>query len=128
MSLDDVLTVTEEDKVPICGALTLFTGPVETDIRTLCNLMISISDNTATNRLFDHCTAEGVREGFCSMGLERTALRRKLYDEVSSAAGIQNTICPREIGMLLERLYRKEFISPEISQQALDLLEIQGVE
>lgn len=128
LSLDDLLTVTQEDKVPICGALTLFTGPVETDIRTLCNLMISISDNTATNRLFDHCTAEGIRNGFREMGLDRTALRRKLYDEVSSAAGIQNTICPREIGLLLEQLYRKEFISSEVSQQALDLLLLQQID
>ena len=128
MSLDDVLTVTQEDKVPICGALTLFTGPVDADIRTLCNLMISISDNTATNRLIDHCTIKGVKAGFQAMGLEKTVLRRKLYDEVSSAAGIQNTICPREIGMLLERLYREEFVSPEVSRQALELLLLQQIE
>jgi len=60
--------------------------------------------------------------------LERTVLRRKLYDEVSSAAGIQNTICPREIGMLLEQLYREEFVSPEVSWQALELLLLQQIE
>ena len=128
MSMDDVLTVTQEDKVPICGALTLFTGPVEADIRTLCKLMISISDNTATNRLIDHCTIEGVEAGFRAMGLEKTVLRRKLFDAAASAAGVQNTICPREIGMLLERLYREEFISPEVSREALDTLLLQQVD
>ena len=123
-----VLTVTQEDKVPICGALTLFTGPVEADIRTLCKLMISISDNTATNRLIDHCTIEGVEAGFRAMGLEKTVLQRKLFDAAASAAGVQNTICPREIGMLLERLYREELISPEVSREALDTLLLQQVD
>lgn len=128
MSLDDVLTVTQEDKVPICGALTLFTGPVEADIRTLCKLMISISDNTATNKLIDYCTIDGAEVGFREMGLEKTVLRRKLFDAAASAAGLQNTICPREMGMLLEQLYRKEFVSPEVSREALNALLLQQIE
>ena len=35
-SMDEKLTITQMDKVPICGALTLFTDDVQTDIRTLC--------------------------------------------------------------------------------------------
>jgi len=128
MNMDDRLMVTQEDKVPICGALTLFTGPVEADIRTLCRLMISLSDNTATNRLIDHCTIKGAEAGFRAMGLEKTALRRKLFDAAASAVGVQNTICPAEMGMLLERLYRKEFINPEVSQEALDTLLLQQVD
>lgn len=127
MDLNDLLTVTQEDKVPICGALTLFTGPVEADLRTLCRLMISISDNTATNRLIRHCTIEGAEAGFQAMGLNKTVLRRRLFDSAASAAGIQNTICPAEMGMLLEQLYRKEFVSPEVSQEALDTLLLQQI-
>ena len=127
-SMEDTLTVTEEDKVPICGALTLFTGPVEADLRTLCRLMISISDNTATNRLIRHCTIEGVSSGFRAMGLGKTVLRRRLFDSAASAAGIQNTICPKEMGMLLEKLYRNEFVSPEVCKEALDTLFLQQVD
>ena len=127
-SMEDKLTVTEKDKVPICGALTLFTGPVETDIRTLCRLMISLSDNTATNRLIRHCTIQGAAKGFQTMGLEKTVLRRLLFDSAASAAGIQNTICPREMGMLLEKLYRNEFVSPEVCKEAMDTLFLQQVD
>ena len=122
MSLDDLLLTTDEDKVPSCGALNLFTGSVSTDIRTLCRLMICISDNTATNRLIRHCTIEGIERGFLSMGLEKTKIRRLLFDSAASAKGIQNTVCPREIGTLLERLYRGEFISSEISEYVIGIM------
>ncbi len=127
-SMDDKLLVTKEDMVPICGALTLFTDEVEVDIRTLCRLMISISDNTATNRLIKHCTIEGVGEGFRKMGLEKTVLRRRLFDSAASRAGIQNLICPAEIGMLLEKLYRNEFVSADVCKEAIDTMFLQQVD
>lgn len=122
------LTVTEADKVPVCGALTLFTGNVKADIRTLCNLMISLSDNTATNVLFDYCGEEKLREAFQKMGLRKSVFNRKMFDREKSAAGIQNYICPKEMAMLLEQLYRKEFVSEEVCREALDILLQQQVD
>ena len=127
-SMSDKLMVTEEDKVPICGALTLFTEDIEVDIRTLCRLMISISDNTATNRLIKFCTIEGTSEGFRKMGLEKTVLRRRLFDSAASKAGIQNSICPAEIGMLLEKVYRNEFINTDVCKEVIDTLMLQQVD
>lgn len=128
MSLDDKLTITEADKVPICGALTLFTGDVEADVRTLCKLMISISDNTATNKLIDYSTIPGAQAGFHSMGLEKTQLPRKLFDRTASRAGLRNTICPREIGHLLAMLYRNEFVSEAVCKEIIDTLLLQQVD
>lgn len=128
MSMDEKLTITAADKVPICGALTLFTGEVETDVRTLCNLMISISDNTATNKLIERCTIPGTQEGFRTMGLEKTQLTRKLFDRSASVKGLRNVICPKEIGQLLAMLYRNEFVSPEVCKEAIDTLLLQQVD
>ena len=128
MSLDDKLTITEADKVPICGALTLFTGDVVADVRTLCKLMISISDNTATNKLIDYSTIPGAQAGFRSMGLEKTQLTRKLFDRTASRAGLRNTICPKEIGHLLAMLYRNEFVSEAVCKEIIDTLLLQQVD
>ena len=128
MSLDDKLIITEADKVPICGALTLFTGNVEADVRTLCKLMISISDNTATNKLIDYSTIPGAQAGFRSMGLEKTQLTRKLFDRTASRAGLRNTICPKEIGHLLAMLYRNEFVSEAVCKEIIDTLLLQQVD
>ncbi len=128
MSMEELLTVTAEDKVPICGALTLFTGDVQADVRTLCRLMISISDNTATNRLIDYATIKGAQAGFTSMGLEKTKLTRKLFDQDASRKGLRNVICPREIGELLTKLYRKEYVSDAVCKEAIDTLLLQQVD
>lgn len=128
MSMDELLTITAADKVPICGALTLFTGDVTADVRTLCKLMISISDNTATNRLIDRCTIPAAQAGFRAMGLEKTQLTRKLFDRSASAKGLRNVICPREIGQLLAKLHRNEFVSPEVCREAIDTLLLQQVD
>ena len=122
------LTVEDWEKMPSCGALTLFTGAVEADIQTLCRLMIDISDNTATNKLIRYCSIDGVNTGFAAMGLRKTVLRRLLFDSAASKRGIENTICPKEIGVLLEQLYRKTFVSPAVSAAAVDTLLKQQVD
>ena len=128
MSMNDKLLITSDDKVPICGALTLFTDDVAVDVRTLCRLMISISDNTATNRLIDYSTIPGAQEGFRRMGLQKTKLTRKLFDRAASRSGLRNVICPREIGMLLEKLYRNEFVNEAVCREAIDTLLLQQVD
>ena len=121
------LTVREEEKLPSCGALSLFTGPVEADITSLCRLMIALSDNTATNVLIRHFGMEEVNRGFREMGLRQTVLRRLLFDREASAAGLENTVSPKEMGTLLEQVYRGSFVSPEISRQAMDTLLLQQI-
>ena len=128
MSMDEKLTITQSDKVPICGALTLFTGELQADIRTLCRLMISISDNTATNKLIERSTIPGAQEGFIRMGLEKTRLTRKLFDRIASKAGLRNVISPKEIGKLLAMLHHGAFISKEICKEAIDTLLLQQVD
>ena len=121
-SLDQRLVVEDHEKMPSCGALNSFTGAVEADIMTLCRLMITISDNTATNKLINFCSIPGANAGFREMGLEKTVLRRLLFDSEASARGLENTICPKEMGMLLESLYRETFVSPEVSKTAMNVL------
>jgi beta-lactamase class A len=116
------LVIDNEEKVPSCGAVNLFTSSLKTDVFTLCKLMICISDNTATNRLIRDFGINEIEEGFLKMGLEKTVLRRRLFDSAASSKGIENTICPREIGTLLEKLYTKDFLSEDMSELALNVL------
>ncbi len=122
LELTDKLVTENADKVPSCGALNLFSGAVEADILTLCRLMICLSDNTATNRLIKHFGIDTVNKGFAAMGLEKTKLRRLLFDSEASARGLQNTVCPVELATLLEKLYDGTFINEETSKLAVDIL------
>ena len=122
VSLTEKLTVTEESKMPGCGALKLMTGEFQVDIATACRMMITISDNTATNLLIRRFGIDGLNEGFRRMGLEQTVLRRLLFDAEASARGLENTVSPGEMGMLLEQLYSGNYVNQEVSRMALDVL------
>lgn len=126
-SMDEELKIRQEDKVPICGALTLFTGEPVADVRTLCNLMISISDNTATNKLITHYGISAYEEEFRRIGLKGTKLTRCLFDLDGSARGLENRIVPREIGALLEQIYLRTFVNPEVSKAIEDTLMLQQI-
>lgn len=127
LSLTDKLQVKNDEKCPSCGALYLIWGEYEVEIQSLCRLMIAISDNTATNMLLRHCTIDGVNAGFAEMGLEKTKVCRLLFDSEAAAKGLENTICPKEMAMLLEKLYRGEFINEDVSKYALDILFLQQI-
>lgn len=127
VSWDEIIQVKEEDKVPICGALTLFTGTVEADIRTLCKLMISISDNCATNLLIKRFGIPAYMEEFQHIGLKKTALNRLLFDAEASSRGIENYIVPSEMGQLLEQVYRRQFVSEETSAFIEEVLLLQQI-
>lgn len=126
-SMEEVVTVRGQDKVPICGALTLFTGDVEVDVATLCRLMISISDNTATNVLIAQFGVDRISVELTRMGLSGTRLQRKLWDAEGEQRGLRNTIVPAEIGRLLAQVYRGEFVNQETSDQIRDTLLLQQI-
>ena len=126
-SWEETIRVREEDKVPICGALTLFTGEPEVDILTLCKLMISISDNCATNVLISRFGIPAYMEEFKNIGLKDTALTRLLFDSSASARGLKNYIVPEEMGMLLEQVYRRQFVSEETSALIEEVLLLQQI-
>lgn len=112
----------EADKLPPCGALCFFTGALEVDVHTLCGLMISLSDNTATNLLLRRYGLDLLNEEFRQIGLERSHLERLLFDGDAAGRGLENRIAPREMGDLLEKIYRHEFLSEEISVELERLL------
>ena len=117
LDLYEKLLCRDDDKLPPCGALYFFTGDVEVDINTLCGLMITISDNTATNLLINRLGLDFLNEQFKEIGLKDTHLERLLFDAEGSARGLENRIVPQEIGELLERIYRHSFISEEVSRR-----------
>jgi len=122
LDLYEKLVCHDEDKLPPCGALYFFTGDVEVDIKTLCGLMISISDNAATNLLIKRLGMDFLNEQFKEIGLKDTHLERLLFDGEASARGFENKIVPAEIGMLLEKIYKRSFINETVSAEMEKLL------
>ena len=51
-----------------------------------------------------------------------------MFDYESSRKGITNHISPKEMGMLLEKLYRNEFVNESVCREAIDTLMLQQVD
>ena len=114
--------VRPEMKKPSCGALTYMHDGLKVTLMDLITLMIILSDNTATNMVIDVVGLENVNKTLRAYGAEKTTLRRKLFDAEASRRGLVNHITAREIGMLLEKMYAGEIVSPEASEKMLSIL------
>ena len=111
-----------EEKMPSCGALNRMHDGLEVTMRDLVELMIVLSDNSATNILIDILGIDRVNATMEAQGLKVTKLRRKLFDRAGMEAGLSNHVCAREIGVLMERMYAGTLVSPEASAQMLEIL------
>jgi len=118
----DVHVLREAEKMPSCGALNRMHDGLEVSLHDLVELMIVLSDNTATNILIDLLGIENVNHTMRTYGLTISTLRRKLFDRAGHAAGIENTVTAREMGMLLEMMYAGTLVSPEASREMLEIL------
>ena len=105
---DQKITVRDEDRVPICGVLTLMHTGLEVTPVDLCWLMITISDNMATNLLIDLLGLENIQENNRRLGLEGVALNRKLFETRETFRGKRNTVSARGVARLLEMLLAQQ--------------------
>ena len=123
-SFRDMVTITEAQKVEGCGTVQHMTGDVTLDVESLGKMMISVSDNTATNALFRYVGGRDVTHPrFDEMGLTGTRFYREYYSE-----GPDNCMVPEEIGILLEKMYKRELVSEELDGWLETILSQQQVE
>ena len=125
--LQERLLVRDGDKVPGCGALQHISGTQAYDIESLCKLMITISDNTATNVLIRRFGIEFLNERFRVLGLQETRIFRFLFDTEAARQGKENLCQPKEIGSLLEEIYHGRCVSANASERMRAMLSQQQI-
>lgn len=125
--LQERLLVRDGDKVPGCGALQHISGTQAYDIESLCKLMITISDNTATNVLIRRFGIEFLNERFQVLGLQETKIFRFLFDTEAARQGKENLCQPKEIGSLLEEIYHGRCVSANASERMRAMLSQQQI-
>lgn len=129
----DELTLTASNKVQGSGILLEFGEGHKLTLRDAVNLMIVVSDNSATNMVLDAITADEVNARMDALGLKQTRSLRKIGGGGSSKAGDDpankgfgiGVSTPREMVTLLEKLDRGEVVSTAASKEMIDLLKRQ---
>jgi beta-lactamase class A len=131
---DDKLELSEEDKISGSGVLREFSAGSKFSLRDLVNLMIVVSDNTATNLVLDKISADFVNAEMDKLGLKQTRSLRKVLGKQESGhsrEGLQpefrrfglGVSTPRDMVTLLEKIERREVVSPEASAGMLAILQ-----
>jgi beta-lactamase class A len=126
----DELILTKEKKVGGSGILPDFADGLHLTFRDGVMLMMTLSDNTATNLVIDVLTADAVNARMESLGLKETRLMRRVFGGGESIEGKKEEhkrfglgrTTPHEMVTLLEKLERGEVISPAASKEMLELM------
>jgi len=126
---DEVL-LTKEKKVSGSGILGELSDGLRLTFRDGVNLMMILSDNTATNLVLDVLTTDAVNARMESLGFKQIKINRKVGSGGDSAAGRDpenkkyglGFATPRELVLVMEKLERGEIISAAVSKEMIDLM------
>jgi beta-lactamase class A len=126
----DELVLTKEKKVSGSGILGELSDGLRLTLRDGINLMMILSDNTATNLVLDVLTTDAVNARMESLGFKQIKIMRKVGSGGESIAGKDpenkkfglGFATPREMVLVMEKLERGEVISAATSKEMIDLM------
>jgi beta-lactamase class A len=133
------LIVTSAEKVSGSGIIASeISDGVQLPLRDVVNLMIVLSDNTATNMVLERFTADAVNVYLDKLGIKTTRSMRKIRgdgNQLKDASGYSaagklpenqkyglGVSTPRDMVTILEKLERGEIVSPQASKDILAIL------
>jgi len=132
------LVLHDSDKVNGTGIIRELDDGTRLAVRGLVNVMIVVSDNTATNLLLDRFTADAVNAEMDALGLKQTRVMRKILISGKDPSGFSQagrleenhrfglgSTTPREMVTLIEKMERGELVSKTASREMLEILKRQ---
>lgn len=124
LRLDERVTIHRAGLVGGSGVLQFFSeGGSEISLHDLAVLMVVLSDNSATNLIINRVGMENVNAMLQGLGLDRTALARKMIDIAAEQMDHENRSTPRQMATLLELLNAGKLLDPTHTQMAFEILE-----
>ena len=119
---DEKITLPKGDAVSGSGVLLFFDTPLTITLKDVLNMMVIMSDNTATNLAIDRFGVDAVNARIAWMGLKDTHLYKKVMKPASGPMpadqpkfGLGKTTA-REMAVVMERIGRCQLAAPGESQ------------
>lgn len=121
--LSDPYTVDRKDLVGTEGAMQVMTpGVTRLTNRDLAALVVTLSDNSATNVLINRVGLDSVNAWLGHLGLRETRLRRLMLDVRAAQQGRENTATPRELATMLAAIHQGKVFSKATTEEFLRML------
>lgn len=118
LSLDEQITVTQQDIVGGSGNIQSRDVGVSYSIDELLYAMIAQSDNVAANLVIGRLGMDMVNETCAALGLTQTVLARLMMDAEAQAQGRENYTSARDAVAVLQQLAAGTIATPELCERA----------
>jgi len=125
LDLNSSMVIRPGDKVSGSGLLKAIPGKTTVPVSRLIDWMVTQSDNTAANVLMSRLGMDYFNRHFQELGLKETTLSRKMMDFSQRSKGIENVTTAGDMARVLEKLYREDAVSPQVSKVCLEMLKRQ---
>ena len=122
LDLGETLTLRGSDKVGGAGILAGYPSGTELTLRELVELMITHSDNTATNIIIDLIGCEEINAYMARNGYGDSFLGRKMMSHEALAGNGENYSSARDLGIFFTRLYNYECVSESYDKIMIEFL------
>lgn len=122
LDLEEIHILTDSEKVGGAGVLQTYPNRSRVSYADLIRLMITISDNTATNILISDLGRENINAHMIAWGLTQSRLNRVMMDTLAVRQGRENLVTAREMNALLTQLYRHQLLTPALCERMLTIL------
>jgi beta-lactamase class A len=122
---DQIVPLRDSDRVMGSGVLLgLHTG-LNLTVDDLLYLMISISDNSATNMLVDLVGLDAINRTLAELGIIQSQMRRRMLGRTPGEGEPENWIIPRDFAVMVAAIVNDTAASPASCAAMRDLLATQ---
>lgn len=122
LDLDEVMTLHYSDMVGGAGVLAGYGNGYQLPLREVLRLMITESDNTATNMVIDRIGMDSINNYIKVHGYNDTILQRKMMDMDAIYAGRENYTSAWDLGQIFFKIYKHECVSYDLDSVMLEFL------
>ena len=124
-ALAETYRLRSEDRAPGSGVMLHLHEGMEFTFNDLVYLMISISDNTATNILIDVVGMDAVNATMASLGMSGSVLRRKMQGHAARAEADENWASANDYARVIAALLDDKAAAPTSCAAMIAMLEKQ---
>lgn len=131
LKLSDPLVLTKDNQVPGSGILNLLDPGLILTLKDTITLMMTLSDNTATNMVIDVVGLRPTNEMLVHMGLENTYFYKKVFKKAEGPMppdqkqfGLGKTTA-EEMAKVMESIYRCQLLDRDLCLQMVTIMRSQ---